>query len=153
MELSNYNVLHFFFHRWDKWIFRSSNRIVLCMAQALYYSSGHTCHHRISILGMTCDLLYIWTLLHTNFFSFQFFFYGQDVILEDKAFVTFALFNVVWVTLYLETWKRKSSELAFAWGTADLRDELLAEPRPQFKVCNQVFVALVKKWWIRILFP
>ena len=54
--------------------------------------------------------------------------------MEDVAFVIFAFFNVIWATLYLESWKRRSAELAYTWGTADQRDELLTEPRPQFKV-------------------
>ena len=78
----------------------------------------------------------------------QFFFYGQDALTEDTAFVIFALFNVIWVTLYLESWKRKSSELAFAWGTADLRDELLAEPRPQFKVNYYVISMFLDDFYI-----
>ena len=67
-------------------------------------------------------------------FLSQFFFYGCDEFLEDIGFVLFAFFNVIWATLYLESWKRKSSELAYTWCTADQRDELLVEPRPQFKV-------------------
>ena len=67
-------------------------------------------------------------------FLFWFFFYGHTDILEDIGFVIFAFFNVIWATLYLESWKRRSAELAHTWGTADQRDELLAEPRPQFKV-------------------
>ena len=68
--------------------------------------------------------------------SFQFFFYGREELFEDIAFVIFAFFNVIWATLYLESWKRRSSELAYTWGTADQRDELLTEPRPQFKVMS-----------------
>ncbi len=50
------------------------------------------------------------------------------------GFVLFAFFNVVWATLYLESWKRRSAEISYRWGTADQRNELLAEPRPLFKV-------------------
>ena len=48
----------------------------------------------------------------------------------------FAFFNVIWATLYLESWKRRSAELAYEWGTADQKAELLSEPRPLFKVCS-----------------
>ena len=48
----------------------------------------------------------------------------------------FAFFNVIWATLYLESWKRRSAELAFEWGTADQKAELLSEPRPLFTVGN-----------------
>ncbi|XP_071452866.1 anoctamin-10 [Hetaerina americana] len=42
----------------------------------------------------------------------------------------FCLFNVLWVTLFLELWKQKCSELAFAWGTIGMTS--LDEPRPGF---------------------
>ncbi|XP_046394474.1 anoctamin-10 [Ischnura elegans] len=43
----------------------------------------------------------------------------------------FCLFNVVWVTLFLEIWRQKCSELAFAWGTIGMTS--LDEPRPGFR--------------------
>ena len=49
-------------------------------------------------------------------------------------FVMFALFNVIWSTLYLEHWKRRSAEYAYQWGVLDHEDELLVEPRPLFTV-------------------
>ena len=69
--------------------------------------------------------------------NFQFFFCGRGDFLDDLGFVMFGFFNVIWATLYLESWKRRSSELAYEWGTADQRAELLAEPRPLFKVTQQ----------------
>jgi anoctamin-8 len=59
---------------------------------------------------------------------------GRAEFLEDLGFVLFAFFNVIWSTLYLESWKRRSAEMAYRSGTADQRPELLAEPRPLFKV-------------------
>ncbi len=38
--------------------------------------------------------------------------------------------------LYLEHWKRHSAELAFRWGTLDVKDELLVEPRPLYHVSH-----------------
>ncbi|KAG8186689.1 hypothetical protein JTE90_014763 [Oedothorax gibbosus] len=58
--------------------------------------------------------------------------YGRDQATEDVCFVVFALFNVLWATLYLESWKRNCAELAYRWGTLDIQNELLAEPRPLF---------------------
>lgn len=46
----------------------------------------------------------------------------------------FSLLNMLWATLYLESWKRYSAELAYHWGTLDSQSELLTEPRPQFTV-------------------
>lgn len=48
--------------------------------------------------------------------------------------MVFALFNVVWATLFLERWKRREAELAYRWGTLDTPAESLEEPRPQFRV-------------------
>lgn len=50
------------------------------------------------------------------------------------AYVLFSIFNVIWATVYLETWKRRGAELAYRWGTLDQRDDLLIEPRPLFTV-------------------
>ncbi|XP_057653457.1 anoctamin-8 [Diorhabda carinulata] len=58
---------------------------------------------------------------------------GKHQTLEDVGYVVFSIFNVVWVTTYLQAWKRYSAELAFRWGTLDQRDNLLAEPRPLFR--------------------
>ncbi|KAK0174148.1 hypothetical protein PV328_007257 [Microctonus aethiopoides] len=57
---------------------------------------------------------------------------------EDVAYVLFSIFNVIWATAYLETWKRKGAELAYKWGTLDQRDDLLVEPRPLFVGTLQV---------------
>ncbi|XP_006810074.1 anoctamin-8-like [Neolamprologus brichardi] len=52
---------------------------------------------------------------------------------RDICCVVFALFNVVWATLFLERWKRRGAELAYKWGTLDAPAESLEEPRPQFR--------------------
>ena len=49
---------------------------------------------------------------------------------DDYCFVVFGVINVVWATVYLEAWKRRSAEHAYKWGTLDCEDELLVEPRP-----------------------
>lgn len=56
--------------------------------------------------------------------------------------MVFALFNVVWATLFLERWKRRESELAYKWGTLDPPPESLEEPRPQFRVGRATFLVL-----------
>lgn len=48
--------------------------------------------------------------------------------------MVFALFNVIWSTLFLEEWKRRGAELAYKWGTLDSPGEAVEEPRPQFRV-------------------
>ncbi|XP_066590008.1 anoctamin-10 isoform X2 [Prorops nasuta] len=57
---------------------------------------------------------------------------GRNQAMEDVAYVLFSIFNVIWATVYLETWKRRGAELAYRWGTLDQRDDLLVEPRPLF---------------------
>ncbi|KAM8874601.1 anoctamin-8 isoform 2-T2 [Spinachia spinachia] len=57
----------------------------------------------------------------------------SDQTSRDICCVVFALFNVVWATLFLERWKRRGAELAFKWGTLDTPLESLEEPRPQFR--------------------
>ncbi|KPP77242.1 anoctamin-10-like [Scleropages formosus] len=48
----------------------------------------------------------------------------------DK-YVLFAVFNLVWSTVFLETWKRFSASLAYSWGTLS-RKKAFEEPRPGF---------------------
>ena len=47
--------------------------------------------------------------------------------------ILFAFFNVIWATLYLESWKRRSAELTYTWRTSKYQKELFPEPRPLFK--------------------
>ncbi|XP_078609248.1 anoctamin-10-like isoform X2 [Branchiostoma floridae x Branchiostoma japonicum] len=45
-------------------------------------------------------------------------------------FVIFAVFNMIWATVFLETWKRTSSAHAYNWGT--LGRKVFEEPRAGF---------------------
>lgn len=65
---------------------------------------------------------------------------------QDVCCVVFALFNVVWATLFLERWKRREAELAYRWGTLDTPAESLEEPRPQFRVRKEVARTSVGSW-------
>ena len=51
----------------------------------------------------------------------------------------FAGFNLIWVTLFLEKWKRSSSEYVYAWGTTEHRG--LEPPRPEFKGKMKVIIS------------
>lgn len=53
---------------------------------------------------------------------------------RDWCMFAFNIFNIVWATLFLEAWKRKSAELAYKWGTMDMPSEALKDPRPLFRV-------------------
>ncbi|XP_077455911.1 anoctamin-10 isoform X3 [Stigmatopora argus] len=48
----------------------------------------------------------------------------------DK-YVFFAVFNLIWCTVFLELWKRCSASLAYHWGTLS-RKKVFEEPRPGF---------------------
>ena len=65
----------------------------------------------------------------------MFFFKGLTVwILPFSAFHKFliiSIFNLCWTTVFLEIWKRKSSELSYLWGILDV--DLIDEQRPQFR--------------------
>ena len=52
---------------------------------------------------------------------------------NDMNFVLFSFFNVIWATIYLKSWKRRSIELTYSWRTLHTQKELLIEPRPLFK--------------------
>ena len=64
----------------------------------------------------------------------QILFKGKGEFLDDLGFVLFSFFNVVWATLYLESWKRRQAELSYQWGTIDTKGALLSEPRVQYQV-------------------
>ncbi|MFH4976961.1 hypothetical protein AB6A40_003670 [Gnathostoma spinigerum] len=58
----------------------------------------------------------------------------ESHLFADFCFVLFAVFNCVWSTTYLESWKRRQAEYAFKWGTYEVgSDPLLEETRPEFK--------------------
>uniref|UniRef100_A0A3Q0RB70 Anoctamin n=1 Tax=Amphilophus citrinellus TaxID=61819 RepID=A0A3Q0RB70_AMPCI len=42
-----------------------------------------------------------------------------------------AMFSMIWSTLFMEMWKRRSASLSYRWGTLNLA-ERFAEPRPGF---------------------
>lgn len=65
-------------------------------------------------------------------------FYSANPTIQDWSFVFFTIFNIIWASLFLETWKRKSAELAFHWGTLDQKHELLEDPRPMYRGPLQV---------------
>ncbi|XP_041419053.1 anoctamin-8 isoform X2 [Xenopus laevis] len=62
----------------------------------------------------------------------------SDQTSRDICCVVFALFNVVWATLFLEGWKRRGAELAYKWGTLDTPAEFIEEPRPQFRGVKRI---------------
>ncbi|KAH3837137.1 anoctamin-8-like isoform X2 [Dreissena polymorpha] len=81
-----------------------------------------------AFLGFYTRLLLAPTVLGVAVWFLQ----SSSQVIEDVCFVGFALFNVMWATMYCEAWRRRSSELAYHWGTLDKRSELLQDPRPLY---------------------
>ncbi|CAB1325932.1 unnamed protein product, partial [Coregonus sp. 'balchen'] len=67
-----------------------------------------------------------------------------DQTSQDICCVVFALFNVVWATVFLERWKRREAELAYMWGTLDTPAESLEEPR-----CEELYYPPWKRTMFR----
>ncbi|XP_063679513.1 anoctamin-8-like isoform X2 [Bolinopsis microptera] len=65
-------------------------------------------------------------------FSIGLFYDDDDVNSADWCFTFYAFFNVVWPTLFLEIWKRRSAALAWEWGTLGRDKETQEIQRPQF---------------------
>ncbi|KAF0699135.1 Aste57867_10291 [Aphanomyces stellatus] len=51
-------------------------------------------------------------------------------VIQVYTIPAFGFFMVVWATLFLEGWKRKSARYALEWGTATVHED--EQPRPQF---------------------
>ena len=59
---------------------------------------------------------------------------SQVTIADDDAgpgHIIQAVFSMLWSTVVIELWKRRSSSLSYRWGTLHLA-ERFAEPRPGF---------------------
>ncbi|XDV27249.1 hypothetical protein PO909_030811 [Leuciscus waleckii] len=90
--------------------------------------------------GVKIGMYFAWLGFYTNSMLYPavigfllWIFAESDQTSQDICCVVFALFNVVWATLFLERWKRREAELAYRWGTLDTPTESLEEPRPQFR--------------------
>ncbi|XP_033615261.1 anoctamin-8 [Fukomys damarensis] len=91
--------------------------------------------------GVKIAMYFAWLGFYTSamvypavFGSVLYTFTEADQTSRDVSCVVFALFNVIWSTLFLEEWKRRGAELAYKWGTLDSPGEAMEEPRPQFRV-------------------
>ncbi len=48
-----------------------------------------------------------------------------------SSYMVQAVFSMLWSTVFMELWKRRSSALSYRWGTFNLADQF-QEPRPGF---------------------
>ncbi|XP_059774125.1 anoctamin-8 isoform X2 [Balaenoptera ricei] len=95
--------------------------------------------------GVKIAMYFAWLGFYTSamvypavFGSVLYTFTEADQTSRDVSCVVFALFNVVWSTLFLEEWKRRGAELAYKWGTLDSPGEAVEEPRPQFRGVRRI---------------
>ncbi|XP_066126415.1 anoctamin-8 isoform X5 [Saccopteryx bilineata] len=95
--------------------------------------------------GVKIAMYFAWLGFYTSamvypavFGSVLYTFTEADQASQDVSCVVFALFNVVWSTLFLEEWKRRGAELAYKWGTLDSPAEAVEEPRPQFRGVRRI---------------
>lgn len=71
--------------------------------------------------------VYTWALIPPTLIGAVYFLTSWDNVYRDAIF---ALFNLVWATVFLEAWKRYCNELTFRWGTINtVRSE---EPRASY---------------------
>uniref|UniRef100_A0A8C9PIT3 Anoctamin n=1 Tax=Spermophilus dauricus TaxID=99837 RepID=A0A8C9PIT3_SPEDA len=95
--------------------------------------------------GVKIAMYFAWLGFYTSamvypavFGSVLYTFTEADQTSRDVSCVVFALFNVIWSTLFLEEWKRRGAELAYKWGTLDSPGEAVEEPRPQFRGVRRI---------------
>ncbi|CAB3988342.1 anoctamin-8-like isoform X1 [Paramuricea clavata] len=74
-----------------------------------------------------------WLFAPAIFGIIMFVLMSRGEVIRDWCMFIFSIFNIVWATLYLEAWKRKSAELAYRWGTLDMPSEALKDPRVLFE--------------------
>lgn len=55
----------------------------------------------------------------------------EDAGLTASGHMIQAVFSMLWSTVFMELWKRRSSSQSYRWGTLHLA-ERFAEPRPGF---------------------
>lgn len=98
---------------------------------------------------------YTYWLIVPTVLGLLFFINSSDQTMSDVWAVLFSIVNVVWITLFLEFWKRKSSSLAYNWGTLDQPHQLLQYPRALFQGTRQfneitgrfeLFYPVWKRW-------
>ncbi|KAJ6664309.1 hypothetical protein lerEdw1_008528 [Lerista edwardsae] len=95
--------------------------------------------------GVKIAMYFAWLGFYTSamvypavFGSLLYTFTENDQTSRDVCCVVFAIFNVIWATLFLEEWKRRGAEFAYKWGTLDTPAESIEEPRPQFRGVKRI---------------
>ena len=108
----------------------------------LFLFSDEICQY----FGVKIAMYFAWLGMYTKWLVapailgiITFFLSNRGEATRDWCIFFFNIFNIVWATLFLEAWKRKSAELAYKWGTMDMPSDALKEPRPLFRVSSLTF--------------
>ena len=51
---------------------------------------------------------------------------------DSIFFLIICGFNVIWSICFNDLWKQKCAEYSYKWGTLDMEEDLLQDPRPNF---------------------
>ncbi|XP_077978794.1 anoctamin-10-like [Glandiceps talaboti] len=73
---------------------------------------------------------YTMGLIVPALFGLFYYIWHSSKDIPDKSYATFAIFNLLWATLFLEGWKRKCSGFTYYWGTYGMKK--FEEPRASF---------------------
>jgi len=73
---------------------------------------------------------FAWALLPVVIVAIPYYLFGGRN--DFESFLFFAIYNLIWATLLIEIWKRKSATIAFGWGTLSLQSIVYEEPRAGF---------------------
>ncbi|XP_077868083.1 anoctamin-10-like [Saccoglossus kowalevskii] len=73
---------------------------------------------------------YTMSLIVPALFGLFYYVYHSFLDKKETNFTAFAIFNLVWSTLFLEAWKRKCAAITYHWGTYGMVK--FEEPRPNF---------------------
>ncbi|XP_065190944.1 anoctamin-8-like isoform X2 [Sycon ciliatum] len=58
---------------------------------------------------------------------------AQEMKYQCAVAITLSLFNVIWSSVFLEMWKRRSSEIAYSWGVLESKLTCTDTINPYFK--------------------
>ncbi|XP_018321990.1 anoctamin-10 isoform X2 [Agrilus planipennis] len=81
--------------------------------------------------GESIALYFTFLGFYTTALLFPTFLGFVQLLVSIETLPVFCIFNVIWVTVFLEMWRRKSNELAYKWGTIGMTS--LGEPRANFR--------------------
>lgn len=58
---------------------------------------------------------------------------GKNEMHDSIFFLILCGFNLIWSICFNDLWKQKCAEYSYKWGTLDMKEDLLQDPRPMYK--------------------